>query len=93
MLLASHSLVGAFCLGHAVFRAFAGEGPLALRHVNLPVLLRAGRLAYAVQRDARTRERLAPPSWRQLVERHAQPWQMDSAQELEGEALRTGLLG
>ena len=90
MLLAAHSFVGAFCLGHAAFAALATpEGPLALRHVNIPVLLRAGRLAWQVHAEAKGRDALAPPSWQQLLERYAQPWQLDSAEQLDQLAAST----
>ena len=87
MLLAGHSIVGAFCLGRTVFSQFV-EGPLALRHVDAPVLIRVGCLALQIGADAGRRRRLAPPTWQTLLEQSAQPWQLDSAVKLENWATR-----
>ena len=86
MLLAGHAIVGAVSLGNAVTRGLLGEGPLALRHVNVPVLARAGVQAVHVIRDEQRMRRLAPPSWDNLVRSMAHPWQLDAAVVLENSA-------
>lgn len=83
LLLAGHSLVGAGCLGHALLAGLAGEGPLALRHVNLPVLMRIGWLAAKVRADARSRAELAPRNWEQLLAEASAPWLLEDASVLD----------
>jgi hypothetical protein len=86
MLLAGHAIVGAVSLGNAAVRGLLGEGPLALRHVNVPVLARAGFQAVHVIREEQRLRRLEPPSWDELVRSIVHPWQLDAALVLEGSA-------
>jgi len=85
LLLAGHAVVGAACLGRALLAAFAGEGPLALRHVNLAVLVRVGFLAARVRADALDRAALRPTSWDDLLACAAAPWQLDDAARIDAE--------
>lgn len=86
LLLAGHSLVGAGCLGHTLFAAIAGQGPLSFRHLNAPVLLRVGWLAARVHAEARTRAKLAPPSWEELLLETTTPWLLDEAPLIDAAA-------
>lgn len=83
LLLASHSLVGAACLGKTLTTALTGEGPFSLRHLNLPVLIRIGRLAAQVRSRAHMRDQLAPPSWDELLASVSSPWLLDDAARIE----------
>lgn len=84
LLLAAHGLVGAACLGKTLASGlFLSQGPLAIRHLNMPVLLRLGVLASSVVRDRRDRRRLAAPTWTDLLKEMAEPWQLDEAQKIE----------
>lgn len=68
LLLAAHGLVGAASLGKTVARSFcAPTGPMALRHVNAPVLMRVGMLALEVRADVRGRAAAAAPEWTELL--------------------------
>jgi hypothetical protein len=69
MLLAGQGCLAGASLGSAVFRGFFGEGIVAVRHVNVPALLRTGVAAVTVASDARTRSGLSPDDWRQLTEK------------------------
>lgn len=89
MLLVGHALVGATSLA-AVAAAATAEGPVALRHVNVPVLLRTGMLAVTVVGDARTRKRLAPPTWDELLAQQVVPWELDAARVLAQAATSGG---
>ena len=70
-----------------------GEGPLALRHVNAPVLMRTEYLAAKVHAEARRRERLRPPTWDELLVASTSPWMLDEAREIDlivGELAKSG---
>lgn len=84
LLLATHSLVGAASLGKTVSRALLLEkSPTAIRHLNIPVLLRMGTLAVGAMGDMKSRTSLAARSWDELLADSAQPWQLDAAYELD----------
>ncbi|WP_072801570.1 hypothetical protein [Rhodococcoides yunnanense] len=69
LLLAAHSLVGAASLGKTVARmVFLEKSPMALRHLNVPLLLRVGSLALSVLGDRRDKANLAAPTWDVLLE-------------------------
>lgn len=94
LLLAGHSLVGAACLGKTITGALVTSTKvMAVRHVNLPVLLRIGMLAVQVLRDIHGRRSPAAPDWDMLLRGAAQPWQLDAALKLETTAQQTGLRG
>ena len=93
LLLAGHSLVGAACLGKTITRWLVTSPAIAVRHVNVPGLLRIGMLAVQVLRDAHGRRSSAAPDWDMLLRGVAQPWQLDAALELERTAQQTGLGG
>lgn len=69
MLLAGHSFTAAGSISNAVIMGFVGEGPIAVRHVNVPVLMRLGKLALEARKAAKERARLAPPAWHELAYR------------------------
>ena len=69
MLMAGQGCLASASLGNAVFRGFFGEGMVAVRHVNVPALLRTGVAAVAVASDVRTRSKLSPDDWRHLSEK------------------------
>jgi hypothetical protein len=79
MLFASHALVGAAALTHAVVAGFAGEGPLALQHVNAPALIRTAVAARSVRADVKRRAELRPLTWDELA---ALPWEREDARLL-----------
>ena len=98
LLLAAHSLVGAASIGKVVMRALLADGgplapteagPLALRHLDIPVLLRIACLAVAVVDDEVCRRSSAAPSWEELLTGCVQPWQLESALDIEETALVT----
>lgn len=91
LLLAGLSLVGAACLGKTITRWLVTSSAIAVRHVNLPVLLRIGMLAVQVLRDAHGRRPSAAPDWDMLLRGVAQPWQLDTALTLETVAQQAGL--
>lgn len=55
MLLAAHAAAGAVSLSKTAVAAAAGETAVAVRHLNVPVLMRIGMLALTVRSDAATR--------------------------------------
>lgn len=83
MLLVGHGITGAASLGRTVAGALSSEGPLSIRHLNVPVLLRVAGLGLVVAR-ART-ERL--PEWSDLLDDLDAPWDLELAAEIE-EAVR-----
>lgn len=87
MLLAGHGLVGGLALGKSVTILLLTKNPaLAIRHVNVPVLLRVATLSLAAVRNHRQRQSLAAPSWDELLGEWAQPWQLEAALDIEAEA-------
>lgn len=87
LLLAGHSLVGAISLGKTLFTGLVTEGPIGLRHLNVPVLLRIGLAAARVREDVRNRARLAPPSWEGLLSEVSTPWLLEDAERIDEVAL------
>jgi hypothetical protein len=69
LLLAAHSLVGLASAGKTLARMIILDDRkgMALRHVNVPVLLRMGCLAVEVAHDRRTRGRVVTQDWDALV--------------------------
>ncbi|WP_213571209.1 hypothetical protein [Rhodococcus sp. USK13] len=65
LLLAAHSLVGLASAGKTLARMIILDDrkDMALRHVNVPVLLRMGGLAVEVAHDRRTRSRAVARDW------------------------------
>ena len=78
MLLAGHALVGAASLGRT-FAAGMAHDVFALRHLNVPVLVRLGAQALAVIRDVRSERSLRPDSWDELAGRVIAPATTDFA--------------
>lgn len=86
LLLAGHAMVGAACLGKVAARSMlAGVGPLSIRHLNLPVLLRIGMLSLEVVADGRRRRSSGAASWDELFALEVQPWQLAEAVDIEGQ--------
>ncbi|WP_137148197.1 hypothetical protein [Mycolicibacterium sp. CR10] len=84
LLLAAHSLVGAASLGKSATTLLLTKNPAyAIRHLNVPVLTRIAMLSLATHGDMRARRSTAAPSWDGLLADWAEPWQLDSAQEVE----------
>ncbi|MDL5160019.1 hypothetical protein [Actinomycetospora termitidis] len=79
MLLAGHALTAAGSLGRTLATAYTTSGPLALRHINLPCLLRTGTLAHSVL--VQRHDRL--PEWSELIARIEEPWSLDLAGEID----------
>ena len=89
LLLAGHGLAGAVALGKATATLLLTKNAgLAVRHLNLPVLLRVATLGLAASADARQRANAAAPSWDDLLLQWAQPWQLEAALHVEREAER-----
>ena len=79
MLLAAHTAAGAVSLSKTAAVAAAGETVVAVRHLNVPVLMRIGMLALTVRSDAATRDAAGPTSWSQLLEEEAATWTLSEA--------------
>lgn len=79
MLLAAHAAAGAVSLSKTVATAAAGGAAVGVRHLNVPVLLRVGRLAIQVRSDAANRPVEGAPSWTQLLENDAATWALPHA--------------
>ncbi|CAN3132174.1 hypothetical protein ACNUDN_30075 [Mycobacterium sp. smrl_JER01] len=79
MLLAAHAVAGAASLSKTVAAAIAGETILAVRHLNVPVLVRTGILALKVRTDAAHRATAEAPSWLQILADEASTWTMPEA--------------
>ncbi|MFD7011708.1 hypothetical protein [Rhodococcus jostii] len=69
LLLAAHSLVGLASAGKTLGRMIVLDDrkSMALRHVNVPVLLRMGCLAVQVAHDRRARSKAAAQDWDELA--------------------------
>ncbi|WP_133169391.1 hypothetical protein [Rhodococcus opacus] len=69
LLLAAHSLVGVASAGKTLARmiVFDDRKGMALRHMNVPVLLRMGCLAIQVANDRRTRNMAVAQDWEALA--------------------------
>ncbi|MEJ2866927.1 hypothetical protein WCD74_04065 [Actinomycetospora sp. OC33-EN08] len=85
MLLAGHALTAAGSLGRALATAYTTSGPLALRHVNVPCLVRTGRLAHHVVKARRDEP---VPEWSELVARLEKPWRSDLVTDIDMAARR-----
>ena len=79
MLLAAHAAAGAVSLSQTVATSVAGGAAVGVRHLNVPVLLRVGRLAIQVRSDAANRAVEGAPSWTQLLENDAATWTLPHA--------------
>lgn len=89
LLLAGHGLVGAVAIGKATAVLLLTKNPaFAVRHLNVPVLLRIGSLGLATGMTVRQRAKATAPSWDDLLQQWAQPWQLDAALDVEREAQR-----
>lgn len=83
MLLAAHAASGAVSISKTVATALTGGSVLAVRHLNLPVLMRVGGLALQVHRQG-TRRKDQAPSWEQLIADDAATWTLPEAIALAG---------
>lgn len=88
MLLAAHAVAGATSIAKSTVLAIAGEGPIAARHLNIPVLLHVGRLALSVAADSRSRERAGAPLWETMLEQEAAKWTLPEAVTLANLIIR-----
>jgi len=79
MLLAGHTAAGAVSLSKTAAAAVAGETVVAVRHLNVPVLMRIGMLALKVRSDAVTRAASGVSSWSQLLQDEATTWTLPEA--------------
>lgn len=66
-LLVAYGLNVAVCASKAVIMGIVGEGPLAIRHLNLATMIRAGSCTAQVFADRRKRNALAPLTWTELL--------------------------
>lgn len=78
MLLAAHAAAGAVSVSRTAAAAVGGETAFAIRHLNLPVLLRIGMLALQVRAD-RARAVDGAPSWQELLADEAATWTLPEA--------------
>jgi hypothetical protein len=92
--LAAHSLVGAVSIGKATAQGLITKHPAAIRHIQVPTLLIAGKAALQAVADASAARRASAPTWDQLVLDVAQPWQLDLASDIDAawSATSSGLL-
>jgi hypothetical protein len=81
--LAAHSLVGAASIGKATAKGLITKHPSSIRHVHVPTLLTAGKLALQVVADASAAQRSTAPTWDDILLDVAQPWQLDLARDIE----------
>lgn len=79
MLLAAHGAAGAVSLSKTAAAAIAGESVVAVRHLNVPVLIRIGGLALKARSDAAARAAAGAPPWTQLLEQEAATWTLPEA--------------
>lgn len=56
---------------------------MALRHINVPVLVRVGCLALGVVGDRRDRARSGAPRWDHLLASAAYSWLLDTIRDIE----------
>ena len=97
LLLAAHTLVGAASIGKAaaslllIKRERNVFHPAAIRHIQIPALLQAGRLAIEVVDNTCSADEFEATSWDDLVLDVAMPWQLDLAAKLEGACTGDGL--
>ncbi len=84
MLLASHAFVTTVSLGHAVFEARIA-GPVAIRHVNFPALIRTAHLAVRVLADRKTRQAAAIQSWTELLHGMRNPGLHSVAEQIDAD--------
>jgi hypothetical protein len=84
MLLAAHAAAGAVSLSKTAAAAIAGESVVAVRHLNVPVLLRVGMLALNVRADAAARGVNEAPSWMELLDEEAATWTLPEAVAIAG---------
>lgn len=84
MLLAAHAAAGAVSLSKTAAAAIAGESVVAVRHLNVPVLLRIGMLALNARADAAARGVNGTPSWTELLEEEAATWTLPEAVAIAG---------
>lgn len=81
--LAAHSLVGAVSIGKATAQGLITKHPAAIRHIQVPTLLIAGKSALQAVADASAARRASAPTWDQLVLDVARPWQLDLASDID----------
>jgi len=82
MLLAAHATAGAVSLSKTVATSVASGPAVGVRHLNVPVLLRVGRLAIQVRSDAAKRAVEVTPSWTQLLESDTATWTLPHAAKI-----------
>lgn len=81
--LAAHSLVGAVSIGKATAQGLITKHPAAIRHIQVPTLVLAGKTALQAVADASAAHRASAPTWDQLLLDVAQPWQLDLAFDID----------
>lgn len=78
MRLAAHAVTGLAALGKTGILALDGEGPLAVRHINVPALARTGYLGWKVMHEHRRRvAEYHVPSWDETLQGKTLPWELD----------------
>lgn len=81
--LAAHSLVGAVSIGKATAQGLITKHPAAIRHIQVPTLVLAGKTALQAVADASAARRASAPTWDQLLLDASQPWQLDLASDID----------
>ncbi|MEV0467671.1 hypothetical protein AB0I30_11375 [Nocardia tengchongensis] len=82
LLLAAHSITTAASIGKTVARALCLEGDkkyAAVRHINVPALLRLAWLSASVVHNARSRTGTGAASWEELLEELNRPQSLSTA--------------
>ncbi len=79
MLLGAHAAAGAVSLSKTVAAAMAGESAVAMRHLNVPVVMRVGLLALKVRSDAAGRAAAGFPTWEHVLADEARTWALPEA--------------
>lgn len=82
MLLAGHVATGLASVGKSAVVGYSKKNPLALRHLNAPVLARAGWLAVKVTHEhRRRRDARRVPTWDEIIAEQTLPWELDELQQ------------
>lgn len=79
MVLAAHAAAGAISLSKTAAAAIAGKPAVAVRHLNVPVLMRVGMLALKVRSEVAPRTEAGAPSWDRLLAEEAATWTLPEA--------------
>lgn len=83
MLAAGHGTTGLAAVGKVVI-SLPAENALALRHLNVPALARAGRAGWKVAQEHRERAAARRVvTWEELLRSATAPWELDELRVIE----------